>query len=425
MWAGRAWYAVRTLLLMLGVFVSGVLGVAAGMERQELRDWPGVLGGLGEVLVFVGILTALGAPLLLLLRRRHLEDVAWGLGLLALVLPLGPVMAFVLPQAIRERDRQEAESLSFLYVVGLIGWFVRDSLGRTGASSAVRGITSGSSDLSSTAPVGFNGVGVAVLFLVLAVTPIAIGFYRRARSELADTRAEADTQRAVAGEMSAQLSRQAERDLIAREVHDVIGHRLSLLSLHAGGLEVAAGDDPELRENARYVRENAQQAMDDLRSLIGVLREPHRAGAAGPGSLDPSVTSLADLARVVDEMADSGGPVASSVFLTDPEQADPVLAHSVYRIVQELLTNARKHAPDQVVRLRVSGGPQQGVLVEATNPVAHDAVLRDGTDLLADGTGLRGVRERAELLGGQVETPDEDGRFTVRVHLPWQGRTVA
>lgn len=121
----------------------------------------------------------------------------------------------------------------------------------------------------------------------------------------------------------------------------------------------------------------------------------------------------ADLARVVDEMVESGGPVASSVFLTDAASADPVLAHSVYRIVQELLTNARKHAPGQVVRLRVTGGPDQGVRIETSNPVPPATVA-------GEGTGLRGIRERVELLGGEVDVPAEDGRFAVHVHLPWQ-----
>lgn len=279
----------------------------------------------------------------------------------------------------------------------------------------------------STAPVRSDGVGVAVLLLLLGlllllvVLPVAVGSHRRARHELDVTRSDATEQRAVVGEMSDQLWRQAERDLIAREVHDVIGHRLSLLSVHAGGLELAGRHDPQLVESARYVRENAQQAMDDLRSLLRVLREPS-SGRAGPWS-DHTRTSLADLARVVEETTETGGSVASSVFLTEAETADPVLAHAVYRVVQELLTNARKHAPGAVVRLRVTGGPVDGVTVEASNVVTAGRV--DGDDGTAGGgTGLRGVRERVELLGGTMDLPAQDGRFTVRVQLPWRGRTA-
>lgn len=408
----RGWYAVRTVLLMAGVFVVAVLAGGSATARQEARGWEGLFGGLADGMTVLTVVVALGAPLLLLVRRTHQANVAWGLGLLSWLVPLGPVMALVLPQTIRDQEQQEGETLSFVYVVGLVIYFVRDLLGPTPSTSLVRGLTSGG-DLSSTLPVGLNVFGVAALFLVLAVAPIAIGYYRRAQLELDVTRSDATEQRAVVGEMSAQLWRQAERDLIAREVHDVIGHRLSLLSLHSGGLEMAAKEDRQLAESARYVRQNAQQAMDDLRSLLGVLREPWSAGS--DGWLGPSVTSLADLARVVDEMAETGGPVASCVFLTEPEQADPVLAQSVYRIVQELLTNARKHAPGAVVRLRVAGGPEQGVTVEASNPVLPGAVC-------GEGSGLRGIRERVELLGGRVEVPGEHDLFTVRIQLPWLGR---
>ncbi|MGD8151060.1 sensor histidine kinase [Ornithinimicrobium sp. Y1694] len=415
-WADRGVFVLRTILLMTGVFVVGFVSAGTALGRHDARGVTGFADFLGTLSVLLSVLAVVGLMVMLLVRRRKQNEVAWGYGILAVIFPLGPVMAFMLPQTIKDEKRPswrgDAFRLSALYVVGLLVFFIRDLSGRTPNTSIVRAMSTGS-DWTSSTPVGLNPFGVVVLFVVMAAAPIAIGYYRRAKDELKTTKVEVVTQRAAADTMSAQLSRQSERELIAREVHDVIGHRLSLLSLHAGGLEVSAAQDPELRESAKFVRENAQQAMDDLRSLIGVLREP---GAGPEGSLDPSVTSLADLTRVVDEMAETGGPVASSVFLSDPEDADPVLAHSVYRIVQELLTNARKHAPGQVVRLRVSGGPEDGVSIQSTNPLEKGAIVS------ASGTGLRGIRERAELLGGTVDVPQEDGQFTVRVQLPWQAK---
>ncbi|MGO0576438.1 sensor histidine kinase [Ornithinimicrobium panacihumi] len=405
-------YWLRTVLLMSVVFITSVSAVGAAMARDEARGWGGVGGWLADAYLVVSVLVALLCPLLLLLRRRDLNNTAWGLGFLQILFPVGVVMAWVLPQAIRSHKRDEAEALSFLYVLGLVIWFLRDLLGgRTTETSLLRLVLS-PPETPPTERVDLDLMTVSIAFVVLAVAPIAIGFYRRARAELQDTQAEATVQRAAAGEMSAQLSRQAERDLIAREVHDVIGHRLSLLTLHAGGLEVAASQDPELAESARYVRENAQRAMDDLRSLIAVLREPASA-AQDAGALAPASMSLADLAKVIDDMAESGGPVASTVFLQQAEEADPVLSHSVYRIVQELLTNARKHAPEQLVKLRVSGGPATGVAIEASNPVPR------GHAINPSGSGLNGIAERVEILGGTMEVPREDGRFSVRVLLPW------
>ncbi|MDO5740229.1 MAG: histidine kinase [Ornithinimicrobium sp.] len=414
--SGRGWrevgYWARTALLFFAALMLTVPAVGAAEERNRLWEWEGLLGGGADAMQGLSTVVALGAPLLLLLRRRDLANATWGLGFLQLIFPIGPVMAVLLPQAIRRDSRQEAESLSFLYVLGLGVWFLRDCLGTTGASSFVRLLSSPSEvSMESTQRVPLNVFAVSLVFLLMAVTPIAIGFYRRARSELDDTRTEAIVQRDAVGEMEAQLSRQAERELIAREVHDVIGHRLSLLTLHAGGLEVAASDDPQLLESARYVRENAQKAMDDLRSLVAVLREP-TARSSADGALAPVAMSLADLARVIDDMAQTGSPVSSTVFLQDAEDATPVLSHSVYRIVQELLTNARKHAPGQLLRLKVAGGPSAGVDIEASNTLA-DVHLR------APGTGLDGIAERVKMLGGVLEIPKEDGRFVVRVHLPW------
>ncbi len=414
--AARVGSAVRTVLLVVaGLFIT-VLGVAAAEERNRVWGWTGVVGGVADAVQGLSTLVALGAPFLLLLRRRDLANTAWGLGFLQLVFPIGPVMLLVLPQAVREEKRDEAESLAFLYVLGATVWFVRDAFGPTGAASVVRMIT---------APVGnaphqatpFNIYSASVLFLLVVVLPVVVAFYRRTRHQLDDTRQEMEVQRATSGELSAQVSRQAERDLIAREVHDVIGHRLSLLTLHAGGLEVAAEADPDLRESARYVRENAQRAMDDLRSLVTVLRDP--APGPGDGPLSPvAVSSLSQLSSVIDDMANSGVPVASTVFLQGADDAAPVLAHSVYRIVQELLTNARKHAPSELLRLKVVGGPAEGVRIQASN------ALPPGSGPVRDpGSGLQGVGERVEILGGTLEMPEEDGRFTVDVHLPWSGRS--
>lgn len=409
-------YWVRTALLVFAALMITVLGVSAAEERNRLWAWTGPAGGAADAVQGLSTLIALGAPFMLLLRRRDLANTAWGLGFLQLVFPIGPVMAMVLPQVlVREKSRNEAETLAFLYVLGGTVWFIRDALGPTGAASVVRLMSS--PEPANTEPTPFNMYAASIIYLVVIVLPVVVGFWLRARHQLDDTRQEVEAERAAAGALSAQLSRQAERELIAREVHDVIGHRLSLLVLHAGGIEVAADGDPQLVDSARAVRDNAQRAMDDLRSLVGVLRDP--SSGAGEGPLSPvAVSSLSQLSSVIDDMADAGVPVASTVFLHGADEADPVLAHSVYRIVQELLTNARKHAPTELVRLQVTGGVGEGIRIEASNP-ATSCTPTDGT-----GTGLRGIAERVEVLGGTSEVRHDDGRFQVVVTLPWAGGSV-
>ena len=426
-------YWLRTVALMFAALMVTVLSVASAEERNRLWDWTGVIGGAADAVQVLSTLVALGAPLLLLMRRKDLANTAWALGFLQLVFPIGPVMALVLPQVIiREKNRNEAETLAFLHVLGGTIWFIRDSLGPTPDSSLVRFLSAPSG--VTTDPVSFNVYAASVVYLIVIVLPVAVGFWLRARHEIDDTRQEVEVERATAGALSAELSRQGERELIAREVHDVIGHRLSLLVLHAGGIEVAAGDDPELRESARAVRDNAQRAMDDLRSLVGVLRDP--GSGAGEAPLSPvSVRSLSQLSSVIDDMADAGVPVSSTVFLHSADEADPVLAHSVYRIVQELLTNARKHAPNELVRLRVTGGPGEGIRIESTNVVDRAVAVggpgsgAPGIETYASGppgfdgpgSGLRGIDERVQILGGTSEVSTDGGRFHVTVTLPWSG----
>src|SRR5699024_4582424 len=150
-------------------------------------------------------------------------------------------------------------------------------------------------------------------------------------------------------------------------------------------LEVNAREDAQLAQSAALVRASAARSMDDLRSLLAVLREDPD---AEPTMREPS---LADLPAMIEEAVAAGAPVSSSVFLDRAETADPALARAVYRVVQELLTNARKHAPGAQVRLSVQGGPAAGITIDAQNPYLGPAAGH------SSGQGLQGVAERVEL----------------------------
>ncbi|WP_067125188.1 sensor histidine kinase [Microtetraspora malaysiensis] len=202
----------------------------------------------------------------------------------------------------------------------------------------------------------------------------------------------------------AERARHTERLAIAREMHDVLAHRLSLLALHAGALEFNARADPaEVVEAATVVRSNAHQALQELRQVISVLRE-------APVLAEPDLPALVDEVRragMTVEMDDGGVRVPDLPGAT---------ARAAYRIVQEGLTNARKHAPARPVTLRLDGGPDRGLTIEVRNPVV-DAPRGEGR---GEGAGLAGMRERAELAGGRVERAGaEDGEFRLAVWLPW------
>lgn len=201
-------------------------------------------------------------------------------------------------------------------------------------------------------------------------------------------------------------ARHSERERIAREVHDAMGHRLSLLSLHANALAANAGEDEDLAESARLVQQSASATMDDLRSLLSLLREP-------ADSELPKVP-LSQLSEVVRDSFGAGQQVNSSIYIEDAEDADPALTRAVFRIVQEVLTNARKHAAAAPVWLLINGSPQSGISIEARN-----AITAVG-DFSTAGQGLGGIAERARLLGGEAHHGREGNDFVVSVELPWR-----
>ncbi|MDR7323015.1 MULTISPECIES: sensor histidine kinase [Catenuloplanes] len=219
-------------------------------------------------------------------------------------------------------------------------------------------------------------------------------------------RAEAEQQLRVA------QARQLERTRIAREMHDVLAHRISLLSLHAGALEIRP-DAPaaEVAKAAGVIRASAHQALQDLREVIGVLREPTAAG--DPERPQPT---LADLTALVEESRAAGTRV--TLELPDGAENPPdVVGRTAYRMVQEGLTNARKHAPGALVTVSVAGAPGAGLTIRVRNPgpLAVGAPVLPGA-----GTGLVGLTERATLAGGRLDHRREPGGgFTLEAWLPW------
>jgi signal transduction histidine kinase len=240
--------------------------------------------------------------------------------------------------------------------------------------------------------------------LLMAGVVLGWGLFVRARRELVRSmRAQADR----AGDEA----RAAERRRIAREMHDVLAHRLSLLSVHAGALEFRPGAPPEeVAEAAGVIRESARAALDELRGVIGVLRED------GGGSLtDPPQPTIADLAALVEESRAAGMRITALVEL-DGAAPTPAAGRTAYRIVQEGLTNARKHAPGAAVTLTVQA-PDGDLRVEVRSlaPVA----VASAPPLPGAGTGLIGLAERVTLAGGELESGvDPTGAFVLRARLP-------
>jgi glucose-6-phosphate-specific signal transduction histidine kinase len=249
---------------------------------------------------------------------------------------------------------------------------------------------------------------LVLLLLGVAVQGAAVGWglsVRHRRQLVLSLR-----ERAAAAETEARLrAEQAQhhaREQIAREMHDVLGHRLSLLSVHAGALEYRP-DAPaeEVARAAAVIRESAHQALQDLREVIGVLRAP-------VGEL-PQPT-FADLHGLVAESSRAGMRVElrEETAGTVPD----AVGRTAYRVVQEALTNARKHATGAEVGVRVTGEPGQGLTVEVRNAAPAAAPNSDARS----GQGLVGLAERVTLAGGRLEHGlTADGGWLLSAWLPW------
>jgi signal transduction histidine kinase len=343
----------------------------------------------------------------------------------------------------------------------------------------------------------WQGVGT---FLFMDAVALTSGMLLRSQRLLVGSLRDRARQAEEEHRLRVEEARHLERERIAREMHDVLAHRISLLAVHAGALEFAAGPHPAQARAAGIIRECAHEALEDLRDVIRMLRTadesgpgmpdgmtdnmtdgmtdrlangasdgasdgggariaeglpdaattggfapraaddsavgtPHRAadgrdpgGMPAPGSppgsrdADRPQPTLADLPRLVEETRRTGIPVAFDPGRTEAEEVPSRVGRHAYRIVQEGLTNARKHAPGEPVRVLVDVVSPGTLIVEIANslhgqpgglpPVA-------ATRLPGAGVGLIGLRERVALVGGRLEHGHEQGEFRLRAWLPW------
>ncbi|HET9379575.1 MAG TPA: histidine kinase [Streptomyces sp.] len=262
---------------------------------------------------------------------------------------------------------------------------------------------------------------------LLIVSAIGWGMFVRSKRQLVlslrDRARRAETEARLRAEQAQRLAREA----IAREMHDVLAHRLTLLSVHAGALEFRPdASREEVARAAGVIRESAHDALQDLRQIIGVLRAAETDDAGGRPQ--PTLDALDGL---VAESREAGMKVTLAHHVTGPATGagtataagaaaagvvPAVVGRTAYRIAQEALTNARKHAPGTEVAVTVSGGPGEGLVVSVRNAAPEG----DVPPVPGSGQGLIGLTERATLAGGTLEHgPTADAGFQVRAWLPW------
>lgn len=246
----------------------------------------------------------------------------------------------------------------------------------------------------------------------------AIGAYVGVRRDLLRSLEERAERAEAEREIREEQSRLSERTRIAREMHDVLAHKVSLIALQAGGLEVTSDLSPaQARHAAAQIRITARQALEDLRDVLGVLRD----GGAEANVYAPQ-PALADIAALVESSHRAGLPVTlvGDADLHSPT-TDPV-GRAAYRVVQEALTNVHKHARRAATTVRIDGAMGAELIVDVVNlaPVAAGQLVP------GSGLGLVGLRERIELLGGTFSAArTSTGGFRVTAMMPWPAETAA
>lgn len=432
-WPRRArTIGLAVLVVVDTAFTSTAIDARAGGATLTSTGGPTTMSGYAVLAALVGLGLAVGV----VWRRRWPVGLAVAGSAAVVLFQLGPTVALVgLTSLLALRPVRVAWVVGPL-VAAVTARRVWIDIDATPHPDSFWGLFLGSSQSDHT------WVSAPLVTLTLLAGSVGLGLWLRTRTQLATARQAAEVGREQVSSLSDQLSRQAERERLAREIHDGLGHNLSILSVHAGALQamaeqaIAAGHAhaggpvgsgattgpglsqevaARLESSARVIRESAARSVIELHDLLDLLRHPDDPDVSAP------TPTLNDVRRLVEESVAAGMPLVSTVYLNDGEDADPLTAQTAYRVVQELLTNARRHAPGVPVRLDLTGSRAKGSLAIAT--ANHCAPAgRPGSPVSGrPGSGLVGVRERVTRCGGEMSAGlDEAGVFRVSVRLPWR-----
>jgi signal transduction histidine kinase len=234
-----------------------------------------------------------------------------------------------------------------------------------------------------------EGTSALLVFTLVIVLPWLAGRYRRTQALLIEAERERVRQLEREQEHIAERARLHERGLVAAELHDSLGHELALIALRAGALELSPELSTEQRTAAGQMRSSAVTATDRLRQVLEMLRDRD---------------DVPPVAVIVARARDAGMVVDLEGLAPMPQ----VIDQAVRRVVREALTNAARHAPGARVAVDLAVSAHTVRLV-VSNPSAEPG---------SSGSGLVGLRERLRLLGGQLDTTYDDGRFELSAEVP-------
>ena len=368
---GMAWRLVGVVLIS----TASITSVAQGRTGFD-GDW-----------VWLDVLVGLAALVLVYWRRR------W---------PLSVALLTAAASAVSATAAGPAVLAAVSVATGRVYWQVL----LVGLASVVAGQT-----FVTVRPTNGDPVWLDIIVnVIVTVAVLGWGLYIGSRRELVWTLRQRAERAEAEQELRVSQARGTERARIAREMHDVLAHRISQISLHAGALGFRTDlDADELRGQATLIRDLANDALTDLRGVLGVLRDTETGEQASA-----PLPTWADLPALVEQAREAGVHVEFEDRLAADVPLPDVVGRTLYRIVQEGITNAAKHAPGAVLRIQVSGSPDDGIDITLRNPIGFGPSRTPGS-----GLGLIGLTERAELRGGRLEGRNDGASFVLRGWIPW------
>jgi signal transduction histidine kinase len=386
--AGRGWDVTAILVSWFGALV--LVGEAA-----ELRD-------LSEEALFLHFAAGCVLSLTLWWRRSHPMAVALFLAAVSVVADGAGLAGLIALYTVVSLRRGRPVVLMIL--VNLLG-----------------GLVYGLIYPDMTEPQLVN----VVLTIALLSATVTMGVAARSRRELIESLRERASRAEEGARLRTDRLRALERERIAREMHDALAHRISMVSLHAGALQIRPDLTPEeVAKAAATIRDSAHHALEDLREILGVLR-------AGPGDALRPQPGLEHLEELVTEARNAAGIRVTTTDRLDGRPVSPSLGRTVYRLVQEGLTNAGKHAPGSPVSVLLERTSDGELHVRVSNPLSPlpqspAAAYRTlpGRGVPGAGSGLVGLAERVELLDGRLRhgvhgDPRAGLTFDLEAWLPW------
>ncbi|QIQ04445.1 sensor histidine kinase [Streptomyces liangshanensis] len=424
------WWWERRRSVVLDVGLAGVSALECGLEGVRFAD-------TAVLPVPVGVVFGLLAGSVLLLRRRWPASVVL-VSIAVTPAEMGFLMAVVglYTLAASELPRRVIAALAGMQLAGtLIVTFVRTR----------QSVSQGDFDTSR----WYVPLIALMMSVGLTAPPVLFGLYVGARRRLMESlRERADSLEqelsllADRAEQRAEWARTEERTRIAREMHDVVAHRVSLMVVHAAALQaVALKDPPKAVKNAALVGDMGRQALTELREMLGVLRAGEQVAARKASDAGPSLTvplaavglaaaaaaaaaaedgpGMGDIEALVGQSRETGMVVELAVHGESRAYA-PEVEQTAYRVVQEALTNVLKHASGAKVVVRLAHREAE-VAMQVENGPSDRAAQDAGLGLPSGGNGLVGMRERVTALGGVFVSGETDaGGFRVSAVLPYR-----